>query len=674
MRLHRKLYLAVLIALVSLYPLALSRIQAQVITKPDFQLTASPTNQSVVKFETAVFSLRIQSVRGFTGAVSFGIERLPDGIVTQIQPTFVSPPPGGSAYATLTVRPEAVPTNTTFNFLVFAIRAENISGGGIIDAKRFNLAITVVEAGTPDFLIGVFPAQRVITVSALQPTQVVTGVFVEPRNGFSGLVTLNLQDPPPGLSFTFEPLALSFSPGEGKKNTFVRLTLAAGFSTFTTNYLLSISGTAEVPGTTGILRSSIFQLSVSAIPDFSLIVSPAVATIQPGGTATYGITLRSVERGFGGNVVMDLRSTPRLPFDVTFTFSPQPVTVFSGAGVDSTATLRISTTPRVQPDRFDLIVAATGGGTTREQPVRLIVTPVGDFNVTTPSPNLSIGLGFIRTATVNVQSLGDFQSLVNLTIVGAPPPERGVAITVQPDFARPNPGNTVTTTLQVQTQKNAAPGTYIFSIQGRSGVLAHEQRFVLSVRQSGGCVIATATYGSELSPQVQFLRNFRDDVVLSTQLGSGFMQLFDSWYYSFSPGIAERIATDDGLREIMRLALYPSLLSLQSGARISGGTGGSPELAIIAVGLASSAILGFVYLSLPLLIISRIYSPRLLKARQTSKVLGASILVSFTMIFVGLAAGLDGVTRVGAAASVLTALVGAALVPSFLMKRHCVTT
>ena len=35
-----------------------------------------------------------------------------------------------------------------------------------------------------------------------------------------------------------------------------------------------------------------------------------------------------------------------------------------------------------------------------------------------------------------------------------------------------------------------------------------------------GCLIATAAFGSELSPQVQFLRNFRDNRILSTVSGS----------------------------------------------------------------------------------------------------------------------------------------------------------
>ena len=55
----------------------------------------------------------------------------------------------------------------------------------------------------------------------------------------------------------------------------------------------------------------------------------------------------------------------------------------------------------------------------------------------------------------------------------------------------------------------------------------------------GGCLIATASYGSELAPQVQLLREIRDNTVLQTQSGTSFMNGFNHFYYSFSPTIAD---------------------------------------------------------------------------------------------------------------------------------------
>ena len=55
----------------------------------------------------------------------------------------------------------------------------------------------------------------------------------------------------------------------------------------------------------------------------------------------------------------------------------------------------------------------------------------------------------------------------------------------------------------------------------------------------GGCLIATATYGSEMASQVQLLREIRDNKLMSTETGSSFVTGFNEIYYSFSPVIAD---------------------------------------------------------------------------------------------------------------------------------------
>ena len=57
--------------------------------------------------------------------------------------------------------------------------------------------------------------------------------------------------------------------------------------------------------------------------------------------------------------------------------------------------------------------------------------------------------------------------------------------------------------------------------------------------EGGGCLIATAAYGSEMAPQVQLLREIRDNTVLQTQSGTSFMTAFNTFYYTFSPAIAD---------------------------------------------------------------------------------------------------------------------------------------
>ena len=80
--------------------------------------------------------------------------------------------------------------------------------------------------------------------------------------------------------------------------------------------------------------------------------------------------------------------------------------------------------------------------------------------------------------------------------------------------------------------------------------------------QGGGCLIATAAFGSEMAPQVQFLRELRDNTVLQTESGTSFMAWFNQFYYSFSPYIADYERENPAFKETVKLTLTPMLTSL----------------------------------------------------------------------------------------------------------------
>ena len=81
-------------------------------------------------------------------------------------------------------------------------------------------------------------------------------------------------------------------------------------------------------------------------------------------------------------------------------------------------------------------------------------------------------------------------------------------------------------------------------------------------KKGGGCLIATAAFGSEMAPQVQFLREIRDNTVLQTESGSAFMTGFNQFYYSFSPAVADYERENPAFKETVKLALTPMLTSL----------------------------------------------------------------------------------------------------------------
>ena len=78
----------------------------------------------------------------------------------------------------------------------------------------------------------------------------------------------------------------------------------------------------------------------------------------------------------------------------------------------------------------------------------------------------------------------------------------------------------------------------------------------------GGCLIATAAFGSELAPQVQLLREIQDNTILQTKSGSIFMTGFNQFYYSFSPAVADYERENTTFKEAVKLTLTPLLTSL----------------------------------------------------------------------------------------------------------------
>jgi hypothetical protein len=109
----------------------------------------------------------------------------------------------------------------------------------------------------------------------------------------------------------------------------------------------------------------------------------------------------------------------------------------------------------------------------------------------------------------------------------------------------------------------------------------------------GGCLIATATYGSELAPQVQQLRELRDNTLLNTASGSAFMSTFNNGYYSFSPAIADMEREHPMFKEAVKLGLTPMLSSLSIMENAN------TESEVLGLGLSVIALNLGMYIALP---------------------------------------------------------------------------
>ena len=76
---------------------------------------------------------------------------------------------------------------------------------------------------------------------------------------------------------------------------------------------------------------------------------------------------------------------------------------------------------------------------------------------------------------------------------------------------------------------------------------------------NGGCLVATSAYGSEMAPQVQSLREIRDNQLMNTKSGVLFMTGFNQVYYSFSPSIADAERESPIFKEAVKITITPLL-------------------------------------------------------------------------------------------------------------------
>ena len=118
-----------------------------------------------------------------------------------------------------------------------------------------------------------------------------------------------------------------------------------------------------------------------------------------------------------------------------------------------------------------------------------------------------------------------------------------------------------------------------------------------SGEDGGGCLIATATYGSEMATEVQQLRELRDNQLLNTESGSAFMSTFNNVYYSFSPAIADMERQSPMFKELVKVGLTPMLSSLAIMENADS------ELEVLGLGLSVIALNLGMYLGVPAIVI-----------------------------------------------------------------------
>jgi hypothetical protein len=526
-----------------------------------------------------------------------------------------------------------------------------ISGGGIVSgsfivASGANDSYTVTVTGTTgDTGVATFTAGLSATL-VLNPTsgQVSTAVAA---SGSNYLGTVCILTASPSSLFSSQSCAIAGGSLTGS------FTVALGAS----------PGTAYTVGVqTNAADSATATFTVTAGPSSALVLSP---TSGPIGTVVSGIG-----SGFPTDLSCVLSSSPSGLF-------VSPSCAISGGS----ATVGFTVSSGASPGTY--VVLATGN-TGRSATATFLVTATPLFGISANPSSVVISPGGTATIIVTVSSSGGFSSPVTL----AAPLPTGVTGGFSPNPVTPPSGSTAESTLSIGAATGAPTSTTAVTITGTSGTSVATAALTIviqatvttetatSVSTTSGawtppsCVIATATFGSEASPAVQFLRNFRDNLVLSTTAGSAFMQVFNAWYYSFSPSVAQFIASNDPIRAPIRVFLYPLLGVLSVSAFTYSLFSATPEFGIVVAGLVASSLIGLVYLTLPVLVSVRaLRKRRVIAGISIARIAMASLATALLLIAVGEFAQSFVLLAVGSSALVLTCIIAAPVLVTLAILR-----
>jgi len=400
-------------------------------------------------------------------------------------------------------------------------------------------------------------------------------------------------------------------------------------------------------------------VEIKSVATFTVQASPASRSVYPGQSAQYTVTVTTTG-GYNKNIIFTLNPAP--PSGISYAFSPPDITPPSG----TTSTLTVYTTLIVPTGTYTLTIQGTGDGTTDTYQVTLTVSEKTNSAISLSLDKTSIKVG------ENVRLSGSID----------PNPGSGHAVTIEYNVD----GSAWSTLTTVDTDSNGdytytwtppGKGSYKFrsSWEGSivyNGDMSGEQALTVETPVGPLCIIATATYGSELSPEVQFLRSFRDQQVMSTFAGNQFMVAFNAWYYSFSPQVAQFIASNAFARAVMKVLLYPLIGIMHLAAVTYNAFSFSHELAVVMAGLVASALIGVVYFS-PLaflaLALLRRYRKTTLRFYQL-RILAIVWIASLVMILLGEVALVPALMMTSAALFVLSTLsAGALTVATALLRR-----
>ena len=336
----------------------------------------------------------------------------------------------------------------------------------------------------------------------------------------------------------------------------------------------------------------------------------------------------------GGTITASFRvaNAPVGSYSIAVTGSPDNDVASTNFKLTAT-TSQTTTTTTTSTNQTSTSSTTTNQTTTQTSTNTTSTTMTPDFSISSSISTFALSQSANRSVTITIHPVNGFNSPVTLTASWLGSAPASITASIGSPIT-PVSGGTATSMLVVTAGSSASPGNFTIRVTGTSGSLTHiltpdiivqvtnmtstmtRSSTIVSITNStssmsstlssttslpalpANCPVSYAVSGSKLAPLAQKLRMFRDQLIMKTHSGEAFMIVFNAWYYSFSPHLAQYVSTRPMQRTLLRYSLYPLIAILYAAyyAYLFISPVNADAGAVMA-GIVAASMLGLVYLA-----------------------------------------------------------------------------
>jgi len=583
---------------------------------PAIDVQATPSTATVKQGESAVYQVTV-TASDYTGNVQLSVTGLPSGAVYSLNPNGGTPP----FNSILTVATSATTPPGSYTLTIKG------QGSGVQDTKTVKL--TIIQKG--DFNLLFNPSS--LTLKQSESANV--NIQVVSLDGYDKPVTLSLPSVPSGIMAVLGTNVVN--PGSS-----TTLTIQASDSIAPGTYNLILKGVSD-----SLEHTKTLTINIEEIPyDFSINLNPPTIDVKQGEDAVVTVNLVLVS-GTAKSVTLSLTG---LPAGSSYAFNPETITP-SGSSTLTIKTINLE-------GSFSITIKGTADGVEKTANLQLKVTVEKfDFDISVQPQNIEIEQGETANLLIKTTLTGGESQPVYLSLIGLP---SEASHSFNPSSITPSESSILT------INAGSAKGTFNIIVKGSGGGVEKTITFTITIKEKE-CIIATSTYGSPIEPEVEFLRSFRDNIVLSTYAGTMFYRVFNPCYYSWSPYAAHYLNENYQLKPYMRVLLHPLIFSLKASTVVAAPIlYNNAELGVYMAGMIASILIGIIYLGIPIFLLN------ILKRRTVNKLIVMmfalfTISISYSLIAEALA--LDSLLMLSTAGYVISLVAIGAYIPSMILSK-----